>query len=470
MLERLPTVETKDRPAINSAFIPMPDLEEPRTLDLKKLIWWIKRTPECIGIIKRIATDIVTTISFNSVKSPTTGRPGTKLLQQNEDRASSFFRQNLARNKIMAWVTDSIMTGDGYLWMGKITDTMIKETATKYYKEMNIEMKEIEVKDFFDEDFNRMNRIEVLPSSMTFIKHDDNKIHKYIQKTASSPGKDMEFLPSDIIHAKFMELDGKVYGFSPMVASFISILTINGIQDYGYNFFANGVKADRAWMFQGAVSQDYLDKFEEVLKKYKSMRNSHSDLVIAGADKITSERLNEITEEMEYRKLAIHSVGRLAFAFNMPADTLSSILGVDVKGTAMGSDIEDAGYNRNIEQMQLYYEDLLNTQLWLPEFKVEMRFQRNYRQDQIKYVQYLTQAQSALDWFFKHEYPVSDEYSHEMLQIPRRLLTKGSIKKEVEEVKPLDMGAIKGPNQQKRSDVKKAQQKPQNNISPPNGS
>ena len=468
MLKNLP--EIKERPVLNTTFVPTTFMGEPRTLDLTTLIWWIKRTPECIGIIKRIATDILTPYHFKAIEEKTKGRP--KSAKTREDRVNDFEKRNFLRQKLLANIMDWIMTGDGYLWKGKLSDNQIKEIAIKHYKSYGIEFKEgIDVKQFFDEDFNGVSAIESVPSSMVRIDHDEFKITNYLQLSRISPGKNRIFSTEEIIHSKFMELDGGVYGFSPFEASFVPIMTINGISDYSYNYFANGVKLDRAWLFTGNPNQTYIDKFEETLQKYKQVRNAHGDIIVSGADNIEMKNLNEANEDMEYRKLAIHTVGRLAFAFNMPADILSSILGVDISGTGIGSDIEDAGYNRNIENAQKYWEELLNNQMFIPDFKVEIFFQRNFRQDQIRQVQYQIQATTLAEFLFKHEWPVNDDYYNHLLQIPKRFQTDGEIKKIVEE--PMGVGftpPVKGGNAQKLSDKKKAEQKPQERINPPTGS
>ena len=470
MLGVLPKAELKERPEINSSYMIPSQFGEPRSLDLDTLLGWIKRTPECMGILKRIATDIVTAITFNAVDEKKMGRPAKSLNQNREDKANLFARRNQFRSKLFTAVLDWLWSGDAYVWKGRISENQIKEIANKHYSEMGIEVKELNYKQFYDEDFNGINAIEVVPSSMTRIKHDDYKIQKYVQMSTSNPGHDREFTPDEIIHAKFMELDGKVYGYSPMEASFIAIKTVCAIQDYNYNYFANGIKPDRAWLFSGNPSQTYLDKFQETLSKYKRVSKAHGDLIVAGADRIDVKDLNVISEEMEFRQLAINTVGRIAFAFNMPADILSAILGVDVKGTAMGSDIEDAGYNRNVVQSQIYWEELLNSQLWLPEFKVMMGLERTFKQDQIRQVQYQTQASTFVDFLFKHEYPITDEYIHSMLQIPRKYLTEGKIKREVEELgKPVQLPMPKGANQEKQTNAKKSQQQTQQNNNPPIG-
>lgn len=462
----------KERPILNSIYPTTRQLPEPRSFDLDTLIYWVKRTPECIGIIKRIATDIVTEISFVSVTSQKTGRPSPKFNEKVEDKARAFAGENFLKQKLTTGIMDWLMTGDVYFWKGKLSDEQIKETAKEHYKSYGVELKEIEIKQFFDEDYNGINSFDVIPSSMVRIHHDEYKIKNYVQLSKVAPGDNVVFTTDEVIHGKLLNMDGKVYGYSPMEASYLAIRTINSIQDYGYFYFENGAKVDRVWKFMGNPNKTSIEKFREQLQEYKSIRRSHSDLILEGADKIEQETLNEITAEMEYRQLAIHSVGRLAFAFNMPADILSSILGKDVRGTAIGSDVEDAGYNRNILQSQQYFEDLLNSQLFLPEFKVEMKFERTFRQDQIRQAQYMIQVLPILDYFFQHEIPVEDEYFIDMLQIPRKYLKEGKIKKEIEIAMPFDMGAKKpppGPNQAGFQEAKRKQQKPQQTNNPPSG-
>ena len=195
---------------------------------------------------------------------------------------------------------------------------------------------------------------------------------------------------------------------------------------------------------------------------------------MAGADKIESESLNEITETMEYRQLAINAVGRLAFSFNMAADTLNPILGTDIKSTAGSSDIEDAGYNRNVERAQEYIEDLLNTQMFIPDFGVTIRFERQFRQDKIRQSQDRAMIVPFVEFLFRHKYPISDEFVHNVFQIPREFLTEGTIKREIEDMtaKPFQLSnkSMKGPATQANSEEKKNQQKPQQRNNPPVGS
>ena len=114
---RLP--EFKARPFLNTQFVIGANMPEPRSYDLSTLMYWVKRTPECIGIVKRIATDIVTSIDFASVESQKTGRPSEKFQKGIEDRAKVFSRRNNLKRKLLAAVMDMLITGDGYIWRGR---------------------------------------------------------------------------------------------------------------------------------------------------------------------------------------------------------------------------------------------------------------------------------------------------------------------------------------------------------------
>jgi len=460
---RIPTLrlETKERPRINSAYLPNNNFGEPRSMSLNTLMYWVKRTPECIGVVKRIVNDVFTDVEFNAVDTKSLiGRPPKDRKQIREDEAYDFWKSNHGDDVLEETGVDWACTGDGYLWKGSMANKLKQEEYDNLVRHYGSNAKKAL---FSDEDFNKVSEIRILPSTMTTIDHDSEYIKGFIQKSKSDPGKDRRFSPNDIIHGKFLGIDGSVYGLSPMESSWIAIKTINAIQDYGYNYFANGAKMDRAWLVTGSTSTDTMDKLQEDLQSYKQVTNARGDIVIettAGDIKVVN--LNEIGEEMEFRKLAINAVGRLAFAFNMPADTLSPILGADIKGTAMGSDIEDSGYNKNIRRAQGYWASLLNSQLFIPHFGVEMCFLNEDMQSKISEMQYLAQSWTHVQNLFKCKVPVNDEYIIKMLNIPRKYLQEGKIDRKAMDIQSLPSPDQQmGPNQKKYADTKKKQQEPQ---------
>ena len=462
-------ISFKERPVINSQFLPSPETPAPRSFDLRTLMYWIKKTPECIGIGKRISNDIITNISFTameSIKKP--GRPATGQEQEKIDKAQFFAADNHFKIKATALSLDWIFTGDNYMWKGKLPDDKLRKMAKEHFKGFDIEFKEVDK--YLDEDYNGISQIEILPSSMTHIKHDDLKIKSYVQRDQQSPGDFREFSTEQIIHGKFMDIDGSVYGYSPMEASYTAIRTVNAIQDYGWYYFENGAKLDRLWIYKGNPNPDYWKKLQEDVSQYISIKKTGGQIFAAGAEDIKTEKLNEISEDMEYRNLAIHSVGRLAFAFNMPADILSAILGKDIRPTAGSSDVEDAGYYRNIERAQEYLETIWNSQLWVPHFGVEMHFQRIFKQDQIRQLQYMAQAMPVAEFLQRNKFPLKEEYYYDLLQIDKSFLTKGKIQWTPEPTPGVpQQGKLKGPASQAQSDLKKQQQKPQSRNNPPLG-
>ncbi len=464
-------VSYKERPVLNSMFLPNVTTPAPRSFDLNTLMYWIKKTPECIGILRRISNDIVTPVSFTPIESEKKlGRPPANQQQEKIDKAVHFKQDNQFHTKELASVIDWAATGDSYIYKSINQDNEVKEIASKYYKEFNLDLK-IETKEFLDEDYNGLSSIEIVPSTMTRIKHDQVKILKYVQKE-KGVNQEREFSPEEIIHFKYMDIDGSVYGYSPMESSYTAIRTVNSIQDYGWYYFENGAKIDRVWIYKGTPNKEYWDKFQENVAQYISNKKAHGHLFAAGAEDIKSEKLNEITEEMEYRQLAIHSVGRLAFSFNMPADMLSSILGKDIKPTAGSSDVEDAGYYRNIERAQEYRENLCNTQLWIPHFGVRMHYKRIFKQDQIRQIQYMGQTIPVIQFLQNNKFPLKDEYYYNLLQIDKSYLSPGKIEWAPDETalpftppKKDD----KGPKGQEYANQKKKQQEPQQRNKPPLG-
>ncbi len=464
-------VSYKERPVVNSMFLPSITTPAPRSFDLNTLMYWIKKTPECIGILRRISNDIVTPVSFTPIESEKKlGRPPKDQQQEKIDRAVLFAQNNQFHTKELASVIDWAATGDNYIWKSINSDDEVKEIARKYYKEFNLDI-EIETKELLDEDYNGISSIEIVPSTMTRIQHDEFKILTYVQRDKMHPDKERKFSPEEIIHFKYMDIDGSVYGYSPMESSYTAIRTVNSIQDYGWYYFENGAKIDRVWIYKGTPNADYWKTFQENVAQYISNKKAHGHLFAAGAEDIKSEKLNEITEEMEYRQLAIHSVGRLAFSFNMPADMLSSILGKDIKPTAGSSDVEDAGYYRNIERAQEYRENLWNSQLWIPHFGVRMHYQRIFKQDQIRQIQYMAMATPVIEFLNKNKFPLKDEFYFNLLQLDKSYLKEGKIEWAPDETAiPFNPPAnSKGPKGQEFSNQKKKQQEPQQRNNPPMG-
>ena len=165
----------------------------------------------------------------------------------------------------------------------------------------------------------------------------------------------------------------------------------------------------------------------QTLQKYKNTRNKHGNLVFTG--NVETRELSRFDKDMEFHTLAMYYTGVLALAFNMPMARVAAIIGGSVKQNSGASDLSEAGYWRTISSAQDYWEELLNQQLFEPEFGVQIRFKRGYRNDEIKEAQRDVQGMQVATELLRLG-AVKPEYLKDRLQIPDRYWTgKVDVKK-----------------------------------------
>ncbi|KKL25567.1 hypothetical protein LCGC14_2404030, partial [marine sediment metagenome] len=114
--------------------------------DKRTLMNWIKRTSECMGILRQISNDIITRINFTAMEEPKKGgRPVKNLGKNKELEAQNFAKNNFLKQTLKAAVIEGLALGDAYLWKGKISTEEKETMIRKVYKEVGIELKESEV-------------------------------------------------------------------------------------------------------------------------------------------------------------------------------------------------------------------------------------------------------------------------------------------------------------------------------------
>lgn len=400
----------EQKPAFNElGFVPSTPFDSTQPFSYTNLINLIKRTPEAIGILNAIKTDICSDgFSFEGPKVRV-------------ERTQKFLKDNRFKSQFGGTVIDWLMLGNGALWKGKISEKRIKEVIDKLQITTGIQYKEIEVKAMSDEDVFSTKLIKHAPWSTMHIDLSADMTNVRQFRQVLSAGKTTTFKPEEIIHGKFMEFDGKVYGFSPMEASVNVISTLSLIKDLNGNFFNNGGVPD--WMFilpKEMSGSPNVRKLEQTLRKYRSARNKHGNLVFTG--EVEAKQLNQFDKDMEFRQLAVYYTGILALAFNMPMARVAAIIGGDVKSGTAGTDLSEAGYWRSISSAQDYWEDLLNQQMFEPDFGVEIRFNRGYKNDEIKEAQRDVQLFEVLNKLAQSK-SIKPEYIKKKLHIPDKYWT-----------------------------------------------
>ena len=154
---------TTGRPFINESQIGALSVSSTFLTDKRTLMNWIKRTPEAIGILRQMAMDIVTTVNFVSVDTPSMGRPKKNKGRVNVTKAEEFAKQNFLKQTLRSAVIDELALGDGYIWKGNLDDSDRKLALNNTLKQIGTSI-EVDFK-ALDEDFNKDRVLEYVPAS-----------------------------------------------------------------------------------------------------------------------------------------------------------------------------------------------------------------------------------------------------------------------------------------------------------------
>lgn len=407
MIEPSNWIETKEMPLYNEiGFFPADKYTTTQPYNYAEMVKLIRKTPEAVGILRAIQTDICSDgYTFAGDKGKV-------------KKAMDFARKNRFKFEFSACVFDWLLFGNGALWKSKLNKSDIKQVLEKVSLLTGIETKEADLTELNTEtDKTRM--LKCAPWSTMNIEMNDKKtyITGYHQQV---DGEDIaSFKTNELIHFKFMQFDGRVYGFSPVEAAINVMTTLSLIKDVNGSFFQNGGVPD--WMFilsKEHAGSSQVKKLEQTLKKYKASRGKHGNLVFTGD--VNPIQMNKIGDkDMDFKGLAIYYTGIFALAIGMPMARIEAIIGSEVKGGTASTDLSEAGYWRSISSYQDDLEEQQNLELWEPEFGVQIKFNRGYLNDQIKEAQRDVQMFEVLNNLMKAK-AIKPEYIKEVLKIPDR--------------------------------------------------
>lgn len=457
--------------------------------DKKTLMNWIKRTPEAIGILRQLSLDVVTRLNFISIEEKRSGRPSKNKGRDNVKKAELFARNNQLKNQLRAAVMEGVALGDAYLWKKNLSEGDKNIVIEKTLKEFGLKP---EFKAFIDEDPVGEKGLQYVPSTTMFIELDKGgtKIDSFIQRTAfgtniigsstatgkfdlnqgAGAGRVRRWKPKQIIHYKFMELDGKVHGFTPMQSNFPIIKTLGAIKQYHGNYFESGILADIFFNFEEMdPNSPAFERMRQVIQEwYNNKRRGHE--ITTGKFKI--EKINEWNKDMEFRMLSIYYTGVMAFSVGMPLEKIRAILGGEIKSTTGGSDISNTDYQRTIFDMQEDFENLMNTQFFNEEFGVDMKFDRSASRDELAEIQVIQQKINVLEKIKQMDLINKDN----LVSFTEKLFPSFPSQWWNDNPEPEQMGpmipsssAIKGQASEALSEQKKQEQKPQQKNNPPTG-
>lgn len=487
------TPATSGRPYINTPITGYSLYTSSALIANKKTIMdFVKRSPEALGIVRAIAMDIVTKLDFKSIVEQGKGRPSKEIHQDTENEAKEFAKKHQVKPTLMAAIMDVLITGEAFLWIGddfkedikEITERITTESLEKAYPDLKKEdIKEIlkkideeenslilEKKQYLDEDPEEMKQLVHVPSTTMSIRINTEAtgVELFRQDTYT---RVREWKPNQIIHLKFMSLDGKVNGYSPMEASIPLIKTLGLITDYHGKFFDSGGTPDLIFIFkQMGGNEPALAKWQQVIDEWgQTKRRGH--LVIGGED-FALERANEMNKDMEFRKLMIMYVARMAFSFGMPLEKFQALLGSEVKSSTGSSELGNADYMRNIEDWQDYLDNIMNTQFWNNSFKVDMKLSRGFLQDKVRQYQVDTQKVAVIKGMvgiIKKE-NFAEYVNMHFPEIPRDWINDEIDVNSMNPQPLADDKVQKGEGSQAFAEEKRKQQEPQQRNNKPTGS
>lgn len=383
-------------PLLNSLFIERFSQFNPYAQEnnFKTFMKWARRSPQLMGFLGIIATDMLSDeIEFRPVDK-SSGR--NKVL-----KAKAFWEMNDGMEVAEEAIYDLLITGIGYNWKGVIDDIQLKEFCQLAVRETMPELK-AEQLEFKADHMVRMikqdsaekmvKKLRHIASTTVSIHTDEYQVLKYIQRVGVNT---KEFSPDEVIVFKLMPFDGKVFPFPPMEAIMAEIYLLWLITQNYVSFFENGGKPDNVFILPkelaGSKNHQYLI---DTLTKYKKIQNKHGNLVFTGD--LTIEKLMEIEHQMENKDLGLYLTSVLAMMYGVPVNRIPFLVGKAAAGGDSGG-LADTGYWRKISVWQSKLEGPYNRDLWKPYFGVEMKFRRGYLQDEVRETQNEMQMTSVAE-------------------------------------------------------------------------
>lgn len=381
---RLPTTTTSsDGPLYNAVPIVASGSRISDYRGSYRVLWnRLKKSPELLATIGVPITDI---LGDRPIWLDVDDKP---LGPTNKRKAEKFWRDNRVKEICKSWLYDGFLTGDGFMWKGKpnkreVTRAM-KEVCDSYGINLsNLQTKEMQriITKTIDEVSAQPKKIDYVAASTVTVEHSLTEILRYVQNAA---GAKVVFSPEEIIHFRYLTVNGEVEGFAPAEALIAEIILLLLVKENMVAYMKNGGSPDKVFILPKELAKSPNHKYLiQTLQKYKSVENRHGNLVFTG--ELNIEDLQGSPKDLEYKDLALYITSIVAYAYHIPISRLPFLIGSAAnKGDAGG--LSEAGYWNMISDLQDTVEDLLNSQLFEP-MGWHIRFQRKYKQDEVREAQ-----------------------------------------------------------------------------------
>lgn len=377
-----PTTENSNQPYLNT-FITTQNNRHTTgyisTLHKKKYMKFYEHDNGILtGLINKIARDIGEDIYFEPLNPKESGR--NKVLA-----AEKFYSDNFMQQMYFSIIVDTLVTGEGYTFLNNIKMSDLTPKVDSFLKEkgypVNDFTRNLLLKANTDEANLTLRNLRYIASSTVENLFDNFEIREYKQIVGANHKL---YSPKDIIHLKFMDINGRPNGFTP-ISSVVTPLELDFFMWQNMNALAkNSGQPDRVYSVEDLdINSAAFKRIERNLKKYHQIQQRHGSLLLNG--KIKIDDLQQL-DSMQFKDLGFYVASILALQWSIPKSRLPFVVsGSNTKEDTGGNSEKD--YYDNINFYQRIIEHLFNCQLWNPLFKVRMKFKRTYLQDEIRETQ-----------------------------------------------------------------------------------
>ena len=325
----------------------------------------VKNSAEAMSIVRIVVGDICGPIHFEPLNKTESGR--NKILRAEQFSVVQRFKASILRNTI----TDLIITGEGFNWLGKLDDAQIMAILKLFPDDVK--------GDYVD----KVRKIRHIASTSVTTEHDMYNVTGYSQHTSVSAPK--KFTTDEIIKLTFEELDGKVEGFTPLMSLPLHIELLWLMWQNQYMLQKRGNHPDLVVSAMG-INDNHpsYNKLRKELMSYNTPGNpNHGTLLFsAGREGKIDVKQLEKADSLQFKEVGQFVSSMMAMMWQIPG----SRLGVKTDQSASSKDSNsgaDRAYWYTIRNMQDIIAEIYNSQLFIPFFGVKLVFDQSYMQDEV---------------------------------------------------------------------------------------
>jgi len=381
-------------------------------VDYATLYNYLQKSPEALIPVQTIVSDVISDGYY--LEAYGGGGDGNKKI-----KAEKFLRDNFFNTEVsQALLYDAMATGDYYLYTPRIDESDMKSMLSDVVDVLPLNNKSwsenyIYNKYVMDMSFGASDLIPLASSTMTILHDKHQKVIAYRQRVGENT---VDFSPEEIIHGRFMPMNGKVYGFTPLQAILSELSILSDAKDViGYGMEAGGAPPLMYIMKDKDPSSPDYKNLEFQLNRLKRLKNRNRALLATG--NIDVKDVGKSTKDMMYTELIDTFTRICMMVWGVPPSKMG--MTSEASG-AYDSGLATEGYYRRISNFQDWFYERINWELMIPQFGVQIIPHKSYRQDEVRETQVLLHKVQAAESMISNGW-VNDEYVEEiLLKIPEK--------------------------------------------------